>query len=143
MAKKVMARIRLVVPAGDAMKSKNLAAALGQKAVALKKFTDEFNAKTKGMSGNLPTKVLIFSDKSFEINIKESPSISTLIREHFNLVGKPCSSNPGKEFIKKIKMEDLRSIAKIKMKDIQALTEEAAMRSVAGSARSMGISVEE
>ena len=141
MAKKVVGYVKLQVPAGKANPSPPIGPALGQRGLNIMEFCKAFNAQTQGMEPGLPIPVVItaFADKSFTFVMKTPPA-SILIKKAAKVdkgAAKPHSGKVGK--ISRAQVED---IAKLKMPDLTAADLEAGVRTIAGSARSMGIVVE-
>jgi len=141
MAKKVEAYIKLQVKAGQANPSPPVGPALGQKGVNIMEFCKAFNAQTQGMEPGLPVPVIItvYNDRSFTFITKTTPA-SVLIRKALGL--KSGSQKPGSNIVGTIKREQLEEIAKAKEPDLTAADMDAAVRTIAGTARSMGINVE-
>lgn len=141
MAKKIVGFIKLQVPAGKANPSPPIGPALGQRGLNIMEFCKAFNAQTQGVEPGLPLPVVItaFADKSFTFIIKTPPA-TVLIKKAIKL--DKGSANPLKTKVGKITREQLEEIAKTKMKDMNAANVDAAVRTLAGSARSMGITVE-
>jgi large subunit ribosomal protein L11 len=141
MAKKVEAYIKLQVPAGQANPSPPVGPALGQHGVNIMEFCKAFNAKTQKMEQGLPIPVVItvYNDRSFTF-ITKTPPASVLIRKALNL--SKGSSTPNTVKVGKITREQLEEIAKTKEPDITAADMDAAVRTIAGTARSMGVDVE-
>ena len=141
MAKKIVGFIKLQAPAGKANPSPPIGPALGQRGLNIMEFCKAFNAQTQGVEPGLPLPVVItaFADKSFTFIIKTPPA-TTLIKKAIKL--EKGSSNPLKTKVGKITREQLEEIAKTKMKDMNAADVDAAIRTLAGSARSMGVTVE-
>ena len=147
MAKKVVGYIKLQVPAGKANPSPPIGPALGQRGLNIMEFCKAFNAKTqdqeKGMP--IPVTITVFSDRSFTF-ITKTPPAPILIKKAAGLATtkKPGSGSkePNKVTVGKITKKQLRDIATTKMPDLNTTDVEAAMRSIAGTARSMGIEVE-
>lgn len=142
MAKKVVAVIKLVIPAQKANPSPPIGPALGQRGLNIMEFCKAFNAQTQDIEAGMPTPVEItaYSDRSFTFILKTPPA-SVLIRK--SLGAEKGSANPLKNKIGKLTKAQVEEIARLKMQDTNAFTLEAVMRSVAGSARSMGVDVEE
>ena len=141
MAKKVTGFIKLQIPAGQANPAPPVGPALGQKGVNIMEFCKQFNARTKDQQGLIiPVVITVFSDKSFTF-ITKTPPAATLILKATKL--EKGSAEPNRTKVGRIAKKDVESIAKLKMPDLNANTVEAAMRMVAGTARSMGIVVEE
>lgn len=141
MAKKIAAYIKLQVKAGEANPSPPIGPALGQRGVNIMEFCKAFNAKTQDVEKGLPLPVVItvYSDRSFTF-ITKTPPATVLIKKATGL--KSGSSNPNTKKVGTITREQLEEIAKIKMEDLNAATLDAAVKTIAGSARSMGLNVE-
>lgn len=141
MAKKVIGLIKLQVPAGKANPSPPIGPALGQRGLNIMEFCKAFNAKTQSMEPGLPIPVVItaYSDKSFTF-IMKTPPASVLIKKALKLT--KGSSKPNADKVGKITRSQLEEIAKTKTPDLTAADLDAAVRTIAGSARSMGIDVE-
>lgn len=141
MAKKVSGYIKLQIPAGKATPAPPVGPALGQHGVNIVQFTKEFNARTADQDGMLiPVVITVYADRSFSF-ITKTPPASVLLKKTLNL--KSGSGVPNSDKVAKIKKADLQKIAEIKMPDLNAANIEAAMSMVAGTARSMGITVED
>ena len=142
MAKKIVGFIKLQVPAGKANPSPPIGPALGQRGLNIMEFCKAFNAQTQGVEPGLPLPVVItaFADKSFTFIIKTPPA-TVLIKKAIKL--DKGSSNPLKNKVGKITRAQLEEIAKTKLKDMNAADVDAAVRTLAGSARSMGVIVED
>ena len=141
MAKKIVGFIKLQVPAGKANPSPPIGPALGQRGLNIMEFCKAFNAQTQGVEPGLPLPVVItaFADKSFTFIIKTPPA-TTLIKKAIKL--EEGSANALKTKVGKSTREQLEEIAKTKMKDMNAANVDAAVRTLAGSARSMVVTVE-
>ncbi len=141
MAKKIVGFIKLQVPAGKANPSPPIGPALGQRGLNIMEFCKAFNAQTQGVEPGLPLPVVItaFADKSFTFIIKTPPA-TVLIKKAIKL--DKGSSVPNKTKVGKITRAQLEEIAKTKQKDLTAADLDAAVRTIAGSARSMGVVVE-
>ena len=141
MAKKIVGFVKLQVPAGKANPSPPIGPALGQRGLNIIEFCKAFNAQTQGVEPGLPLPVVItaFADKSFTFIIKSPPS-SILIKKAVKI--DKGSPNAIKTKVGKITRAQLEEIAKMKMKDLTAANMDAAVRTIAGSARSMGVNVE-
>ena len=141
MAKKIVGFIKLQVPAGKANPSPPIGPALGQRGLNIMEFCKAFNAQTQGVEPGLPLPVVItaFADKSFTFVIKTPPA-TVLIKKAIKL--DKGSARPHTDKVGKITRAQLEEIAKTKMKDMNAADLEAAVRTIAGSARSMGVNVE-
>ena len=141
MAKKIVGFIKLQVPAGKANPSPPIGPALGQRGLNIMEFCKAFNAQTQGVEPGLPLPVVItaFADKSFTFIIKTPPA-TVLIKKAIKL--DKGSARPHSDKVGKITRAQLEEIAKTKMKDMTAADLDAAVRTIAGSARSMGVNVE-
>lgn len=141
MAKKVEAYIKLQIPAGKANPSPPVGPALGQRGVNIMEFCKAFNASTQNIEQGLPTPVVItvYSDRSFTF-ITKTPPASVLLRKAAGL--QKGSGKPNTEKVAKLHRTQLEAIAKTKEPDLTAGSLDAAVRSIAGTARSMGIDVE-
>ena len=142
MAKKITAYIKLQVKAGEANPSPPVGPALGQRGVNIMEFCKAFNARTQDLEKGLPTPVVItvYADKSFTFVTKTTPT-SVLLKKALGLAS--GSATPHTTKVGQIPRAELERIAKIKVPDLTAASLAAAMRTVAGTARSMGIDVEE
>ena len=139
MAKKVTGIIKLQIPAGQANPAPPVGPALGQHGVNIMGFCKEFNAKTKEQAGLIiPVVITVFQDKSFTF-ITKSPPASVLLKKAAGITA--GSKMPNKEKVGKVTRKQVLEIVKMKMNDLNATSEEAAIRVVAGTARSMGIEV--
>ena len=140
MAKKIDGYIKLQIPAGQANPSPPVGPALGQRGVNIMEFCKAFNAETQGVEQGMPIPVVItvFADKSFSF-ITKTPPASYLLRRAARLDG--GSKTPGREKVGSVSMAQVREIAELKMKDLNANDIDAAAKTIAGSARSMGIEV--
>jgi len=141
MAKKVEAYIKLQVPAGKANPSPPVGPALGQHGVNIMEFCKAFNAETQSMEPGLPVPVVItvYSDRSFTF-IKKTPPASVLLKKAAGL--QKGSGRPNTEKVGTVTRAQLEEIAKAKEPDLTAADMDAAVRTIAGSARSMGLNVE-
>lgn len=140
MAKKVAGQIKLQIPAGKANPSPPVGPALGQHGVNIMEFCKAFNAQTQGDDGMIiPVVITVYADRSFSF-ITKTPPAAVLLKKAAN-VGKG-SGVPHKEKVGKVTGEQVREIARIKMPDLNCYDEEAAVRTVEGTARSMGLDVE-
>lgn len=142
MAKKVEAYIKLQVKAGMANPSPPVGPALGQRGVNIMEFCKQFNAKTEKMEKGLPLPVVItvYSDRSFTF-ITKSPPASVLLKKAAGITA--GSSKPHLDKVGKVTRKQLEEIVKVKEADLTAADLDAAVRTIAGSARSMGLVVEE
>lgn len=140
MAKKLVKTIKLQIPAGKANPAPPIGPALGAAGVNIMGFCKEYNAKTQDRAGKiLPVIISVFSDKTFTFITKEPP-VSELIKERLKL---PKGSGvPDRDKVGKLTRNDLKEIVKAKKADMRVSSDEAAMRLVAGTARSMGVDVE-
>ncbi|MCI5616275.1 MAG: 50S ribosomal protein L11 [Clostridia bacterium] len=141
MAQKVTGLIKLQIPAGKATPAPPVGPALGQHGVNIMQFTKEFNERTKN-DGDLiiPVVITVYADRSFSF-VTKTPPAAVLIKKACNL--KSGSGVPNKTKVAEISQEDLRKIAELKMPDLNAASVEAAMSMIAGTARSMGVTVKE
>ncbi len=141
MAKKITAYIKLQVKAGEAHPSPPVGPALGQRGVNIMEFCKAFNAKTQDVEKGLPLPVVItvYSDRSFTF-ITKTPPASILLKKAVGI--KSGSSNPNTKKVGTVTLAQLEEIAKTKMEDLNAANLDAAIKTVAGSARSMGLYVE-
>ena len=141
MAKKVEGYIKLQIPAAKATPAPPVGPALGQLGVNIVQFTKEFNAKTAGQEGMIiPVVITVYQDKSFSF-ITKTPPAPVLIKKACNI--QSGSGVPNKTKVATISKDKIREIAETKMPDLNAATIEAAMSMIAGTARSMGVTVEE
>lgn len=139
MAKKVTGIIKLQIPAGQANPAPPVGPALGQHGVNIMAFCKEFNAATKNDAGLIiPVVITVFQDKSFKFITKSPPAAVLLKKAAAITVG---SATPNKEKVGKVTRKQVLDIVKMKAKDLNATSEEAGFRIVAGTARSMGIEV--
>jgi large subunit ribosomal protein L11 len=139
-AKKVVGFIKLQIPAGKANPAPPIGPALGQRGVNIMAFCKEFNAKTQKQVGSiLPTVITVFADKSFTF-ITKSPPASDLLKKAAKV--EKASQTPGKAVAGTVTMDQIREIAKTKKDDLNAYDEEAAVKIIMGSARSMGLEVQ-
>ena len=141
MAKKVMGYIKLQLPAGKATPQPPVGPALGQYGVAIPVFTKEFNERTKNDMGLIiPVVITVYADRSFTF-ITKTPPAPVLIKKACGI--ESGSAKPNKTKVAQLTKEQVRKIAETKMPDLNAASIEAAMSMVAGTARSMGVTVEE
>jgi len=140
-AKKIESYIKLQVPAGQANPSPPVGPALGQHGVNIMEFCKAFNAETQGIEQGMPIPVVIsvFSDRSFTF-ITKTPPAAVLLRKAAGV--KKGSGTPNTAKVGKVNRAQLEEIAKVKMPDLTAADMDAAVRTIAGSARSMGLDVE-
>ena len=141
MAKKVMALVKLQIPAGKATPAPPVGTALGPHGVNIMQFTKEFNAKTSDQAGMIiPVVLTVYQDRSFTF-ITKTPPDAILIKKAIGI--ETGSSEPNKVKIAKLSKAKVREIAEMKMPDLNASSVETAMNMVAGTARSMGVEVEQ
>jgi large subunit ribosomal protein L11 len=141
MAKKITANVKLQIPAGKATPAPPVGTALGPQGVNIMEFCKAFNAQTQALEKGLPTPVVItvYSDRSFTF-IMKTPPASVLIAKALGLAKGSATPNTAK--VGKISRKQLEDIAKLKMPDLTAADLDAAVRTIAGSARSMGVDAE-
>ena len=141
MAKKVKGYIKLQIPAGKATPAPPVGPALGQHGVNIVDFTKQFNDRTASMGDMIiPVVITVYADRSFSF-ITKTPPAAVLLKKACNL--KTASGKPNKDKVAKISKDKIREIAELKMPDLNAGSIEAAMSMIAGTARSMGIVVED
>ena len=141
MAKKVIAEIKLQIPAGQANPSPPVGPALGQRGVNIMEFCKSFNAQTQAQQGLIiPVIITVYADRSFTFELR-TPPVSHFLKKAAKLEG--GSKTPGRDIAGSVTKAQVREIAEQKMKDLNCDTIEAAMRMVEGSARSMGVEVRE
>ena len=141
MAKKVIGQIKLQIPAGKATPAPPVGPALGQQGVNIMGFTKEFNAKTADQAGMIiPVVITVYQDRSFSF-ITKTPPAAVLLKKAAGL--DTASGEPNKKKVATLTSAQIREIAELKMPDLNAASVEAAMSMVAGTARSMGIVVED
>jgi large subunit ribosomal protein L11 len=139
MAKKVVGFIKLQIPAGKANPAPPVGPALGQRGVNIMAFTKEFNARTQKQIGSvLPTIITVYADKSFSFITKQPPA-SDLLKKAAKL--EKGSQTPSKSVCGSITTAQLKELAQIKLKDLNCYDIDAAMKILAGSARSMGLEI--
>jgi large subunit ribosomal protein L11 len=141
MAKKVSGYIKLQIPAAKATPAPPVGPALGQHGVNIVQFTKEFNARTANQEGMIiPVVITVYADRSFSF-ITKTPPAAILLKKACNL--KSGSATPNKVKVAKISKAEIQKIAELKMPDLNAASLETAMSMIAGTARSMGITVED
>lgn len=141
MAKKVQALVKLQIPAGKATPAPPVGTALGPHGVNIMQFTKEFNAKTADQAGLIiPVVLTVYQDRSFTF-ITKTPPVPVLIKKKLGI--ESGSKVPNKTKVGNLTKEQVREIAEVKIPDLNAATIEAAISMVKGTARSMGITVEE
>jgi len=140
MAKKIIAKLKLEVPAGKANPSPPIGPALGQAGVNIMEFCKAFNAKTQDLEANMPipTEITVYADRSFTFVTKTAPA-SFYLKKAAKL--KKGGTAPGREVAAQVTWDQVREIAEAKMVDLNANDVDAAMKIIAGSARSMGFEV--
>ncbi len=139
MAKEVAGFIKLQIKGGAANPSPPVGPALGSKGVNIMEFCKQFNAKTQDKAGKvLPVVITVYSDKSFDFIVKQPP-VAVQLKEAAKI--QTASAEPNRKKVASVSWEQIEEIAKSKMEDMNCFTVESAMRMVAGTARSMGISV--
>jgi large subunit ribosomal protein L11 len=140
MAKQVTGQIKLQIPGGQANPAPPVGPALGQRGVNIMEFCKAFNAATKeNMGTTIPVIITVYNDRSFTFITKTPPAAILLLKAAKVEKG---SGVPNKNKVGKVTKKQVEDIAKLKMKDLSAASVEAAMRTIEGSARSMGITVE-
>ena len=141
MAKKISAVVKLQLPAGKATPGPPVGSSLGPHGINIPAFTKEFNEKTAKQEGFIiPVVITIYADRSFDFILK-TPPVPVLIKKACGI--ESGSAKPNKDKVAKLTNEQVKEIATQKMPDLNAASLEAAMRMVAGTARSMGVTVEE
>ncbi len=139
MAKKVISQIKLQIPGGKANPAPPVGPALGQHGVNIMEFCKAFNAKTKDANGMIiPVVITVYADRSFSFITKTPPAAVLILKE---LGIQKGSGVPNKEKVGSIKKDQLKKIAEIKMQDLNAMDVDAAVKIIAGTARSMGVDV--
>lgn len=142
MAKKLEAIIKLQIPAGKANPSPPIGPALGQRGVNIMAFCKDFNAATQSLEQGLtiPVKIFVYADRSYTFEL-HTPPASEMLKKALNL--KSGSGKPNTNIVGKVTRAQLEEIARFKQPDLTAATLEAGVRTIAGTARSMGIAVED
>ena len=139
MARKVMAQVKLQIPAGKATPAPPVGTALGPHGINIMAFCKDYNERTAAQAGLIiPVQITIFEDRSFTFVLK-SPPASVLLKKAAGL--ETASAKPNTEIVAKVPRDKVREIAELKMQDLNASVVEAAMRMVEGTARSMGIQI--
>ena len=141
MAQKVTGYIKLQIPAAKATASPPVGPALGQHGVNISQFIKEFNERTKDQAGfKIPVVITVYADRSFSF-ITKTPPVPVLIKKELNL--QTASGRPNRDKVGKLTQEQVRKIAEIKMPDLNANDIDAAKKIIAGTARSMGVTIAE
>ncbi|MCX6349992.1 MAG: 50S ribosomal protein L11 [Candidatus Aureabacteria bacterium] len=141
MAKQVTATVKLQIPAGLANPAPPVGPALGAQGVNIMEFCNSFNAATKDKAGYIiPVVITVYSDRTFKF-ITKTPPAANLLKKAAGIA--VASAQPNREKVGKVTKEQVREIARMKMKDLNARSEEAALKIIEGTARSMGIEVVE
>lgn len=139
--KKIKAVVKLQIPAGKATPAPPVGTALGQHGLNIMAFCKEYNARTASQAGSIvPVEITVFQDGTFSF-VTKTPPASDLLKKAAGL--EKASISPGRETAGKVTRSQVREIAELKMKDLNAVDVEGAMRQIEGSARSMGIEVVE
>lgn len=138
MAKKVVAIVKLQLPAGKANPAPPVGPALGQHGVNIMGFCKEYNARTQGQSGTVPVEITIYGDRSFNFVLKTPPSKDLLLKAAGVQKG---SANAFMTKVGQVTRAQVREIAQVKMPDLNAVNIEGAMAMIEGAARSMGITI--
>jgi large subunit ribosomal protein L11 len=140
MAKKVIANIKLQVPAGQANPSPPIGPALGQHGVNIMEFCKSFNAQTQGEEGMIiPVVITVYADRSFTY-VTKTPPASVLLKKAAKIA--KGSSEPNREKVGQVSPQQVEEIARLKIPDLNATSLEAAVKIIEGTARSMGITIE-
>ena len=139
MAKKIRGYVKLQIPAGKATPAPPIGPALGQHGVAIMNFCKEYNERTASMAGQIvPVVITVYEDRSFTF-ITKTPPAADLLRKAAGV--DKGAGNPKADRVGRVSQDQIREIAELKMKDLNAVDVEGAMKQVAGTARSMGIEV--
>jgi len=140
MAKQIAAKIKLQAPGGQATPAPPIGPALGQHQVNIGQFVQQFNERTREYNGTIiPVEITVYGDRTFSF-ITKSPPAAVLLKEAAGIA--KGSGVPNKEKVGKVTVDQIRQIAETKIQDLNAFDIEAAMKQVAGTARSMGVEVE-
>lgn len=139
MAKKVIAIIKLQIPAGQANPAPPVGPALGQHGVNIMEFCKAYNAQTQAQTGTIiPVEITVYEDRSFSF-VTKTPPAATLLKQAAGI--EKGSGEPNRNKVAKVSQEKVREIAELKMQDLNANDIESAMKIIAGTARSMGIEI--
>jgi large subunit ribosomal protein L11 len=139
LAKKIRGYVKLQIPAGKATPAPPIGPALGQHGVAIMNFCKEYNERTASMTGQIiPVVITVYEDRSFTF-ITKTPPAADLLRKAAGV--DKGAGNPKADKVGRVTQEQIREIAELKMKDLNAVDVDGAMKQVAGTARSMGIEV--
>ena len=139
MAKKIVTTVKLQIPAGQANPSPPVGPALGQHGVNIMEFCKAFNARTQNQEGIIiPALITIYSDRSFTF-VTKTPPAAVLLKKAAKIV--KGSGEPNRNKVGKVTRDQIREIAQLKMKDLNAVDLEGAMRTIEGTARSMGLEI--
>ena len=140
MAKTVIKQVKLQIPAGKANPAPPVGPALGQHGVNIMSFCKEYNEKTASQAGSIiPVEITVFEDRSF-VFVTKTPPTADLLKKAASI--QKGSGNAGRDKVGKVSKDKVREIAVVKMKDLNAISIEGAVRTVEGTARSMGIEIE-
>jgi large subunit ribosomal protein L11 len=141
MAKKVIAEIKLQIPAGQANPSPPVGPALGQRGVNIMEFCKAFNAQTQAQTGLvIPVIITVYADRSFTF-VTKTPPAAVLLKRAAGI--EKGAKEPGKETVGRVTRQQVEEIARLKMPDLTAASLEQAIRTIEGTARSLGLAVEE
>jgi large subunit ribosomal protein L11 len=141
MAKKVIAEIKLQIPAGQANPSPPVGPALGQRGVNIMEFCKAFNAQTQAQTGLvIPVIITVYADRSFTF-VTKTPPAAVLLKRAAGI--EKGAKEPGKETVGRVTRQQVEEIARLKMPDLTAASLEQAIRTIEGTARSLGLTVEE
>ncbi len=139
--KKIKAKVKLQIPGGQATPAPPVGPALGQHGVNIGEFVQKFNAQTQAQAGVIvPVEITIYADRTFDFIVRKPPA-SVLLKQKAGIA--KGASNPGHQVVATISRKDLEEIAKEKIEDMNTTDLEAAMRTIEGTARSMGIAIKD
>jgi large subunit ribosomal protein L11 len=140
MEKQIKAKVKLIIPAGEATPAPPIGPSLAQYGINIGEFCNKFNEASKEFKGmKIPVEITIYEDRTFEFVLKKPP-VSALIKKYLNI--EKGSGEAGRKFVGTLTKEDLRKIAEEKMPDLNTNDIEKAMKIVEGTARSMGVKIE-